>query len=294
LLGSSGAIQTEYNYEPFGRGTTTGIASSNKQTYTGREDDGTGLYYYRSRYYSPTRQRFVSQDPLDLAAGDVNLYAYVGNNPVNYRDPFGLEKPSTRTWLLKHGTVYGFTNGRKIIKVSYWLFDFYTCESLGWVPEQGLETDWGMQLLLAAPFAAAFSRLGAAAGGGTAGAEGELIVGGGRAAGFPATPAGGVSLNNKLVATPTVAGDIGAAPFGSATFGRVYFERVPFTSFTGENIGALSEAARVLKPGGSLVIETGAGAPVARIVDALRSSGFTNITIQRTSHIRISAILGGR
>lgn len=58
--------------------------------YTGREDDRTGFYYYRARYYSPKLQRFVSEDPLGLRGGDVNLYAYVGNNVVNARDPLGL------------------------------------------------------------------------------------------------------------------------------------------------------------------------------------------------------------
>jgi uncharacterized protein RhaS with RHS repeats len=48
------------------------------------------LYYYRARYYSPELQRFISEDPIRLAGGDVNYYAYVGNNPVNWIDPLGL------------------------------------------------------------------------------------------------------------------------------------------------------------------------------------------------------------
>jgi RHS repeat-associated protein len=40
------------------------LPSANPAQYTGRENDGTGLYYYRGRYYSPTLQRFASQDPL--------------------------------------------------------------------------------------------------------------------------------------------------------------------------------------------------------------------------------------
>ncbi|MFC5769746.1 RHS repeat-associated core domain-containing protein, partial [Thauera sinica] len=43
----------------------------------------------RARYYDPGRGRFISEDPLGFAAGDVNFYAYVGNNPVNYTDPSG-------------------------------------------------------------------------------------------------------------------------------------------------------------------------------------------------------------
>ncbi|CAN5761206.1 hypothetical protein BH20ACI3_BH20ACI3_25140 [soil metagenome] len=37
-------------------------------------------------------QRFVSQDPLGIGGGDTNLYAYTGNNPISFNDPFGLEK----------------------------------------------------------------------------------------------------------------------------------------------------------------------------------------------------------
>ncbi|WP_018412297.1 RHS repeat-associated core domain-containing protein [Methyloversatilis thermotolerans] len=57
--------------------------------YTGREPDATGLVYYRARYYHPEIGRFISKDPLGYAAGDVNFYAYVGNNPANYNDPTG-------------------------------------------------------------------------------------------------------------------------------------------------------------------------------------------------------------
>ena len=90
LTDSIGAIQSEYTYEPFGKTTTTGTASTNTFRYTGREDDGTGLYYYRARYYHPGLQRFVSQDPIGFAGRDATLYGYVLNNPINLVDPLGL------------------------------------------------------------------------------------------------------------------------------------------------------------------------------------------------------------
>ena len=65
-------------------------------------------------------------------------------------------------------------------------------------------------------------------------------------------------------------GDIRAAPFRSGTFGEVFFERVPFTAFTGESVHAIDEAARVLRPGGRIVIQTGRAAPVNEIVESLR------------------------
>lgn len=57
--------------------------------FTGRENDGTGLYYYRARYYSPTYQRFIAQDPIGFRGG-LNLYVYALNDPVDFGDPAGF------------------------------------------------------------------------------------------------------------------------------------------------------------------------------------------------------------
>ena len=114
LSDNSGTVQTTYSYEPFGNTTITGV-SANPFQYTGRENDGTGLYYYRARYYSSVHQRFLSQDPFNLASmqvlpqgqpdavlGDffvrlllkqpqqLHAYAYVQGNPLRFADPYGL------------------------------------------------------------------------------------------------------------------------------------------------------------------------------------------------------------
>jgi RHS repeat-associated protein len=47
-------------------------------------------YYYRARYYDPLTGRFTSTDPIGLAGGDVNLYAYTWNDLIGYTDPLGL------------------------------------------------------------------------------------------------------------------------------------------------------------------------------------------------------------
>lgn len=86
---SNGVLQTQYTYDPFGTTTATGSTSGSASQFTGRENDGTGLYFYRARYYSPTLQRFISEDPMGFNAGDPNLYAYVANDPVNNTDPSG-------------------------------------------------------------------------------------------------------------------------------------------------------------------------------------------------------------
>jgi RHS repeat-associated protein len=102
LADSGGAIQTEYSYDPFGTVAVNGTSSGNELRYTGREDDTTGLYYYRARYYHPGLQRFISEDPVGFAGGDTNLYAYVWGNPTNLVDPLGF-------WG------FGFTGGGSVI-----------------------------------------------------------------------------------------------------------------------------------------------------------------------------------
>lgn len=89
LSDATGASVATYGYEPFGKTTVTG-SSSNALRYTGRENEEGGLYYHRARYYNPGLQRFISEDPIGIAGGDANRYAYVGNAPLNWSDPSGL------------------------------------------------------------------------------------------------------------------------------------------------------------------------------------------------------------
>lgn len=89
LVTESGTAHTTYTYEPFGHTAVDGPAANPVQ-YTGRENDGTALYYYRARYHDPRRGRFINEDPIGLASQSTNLYAYVASNPTNVVDPSGL------------------------------------------------------------------------------------------------------------------------------------------------------------------------------------------------------------
>jgi RHS repeat-associated protein len=89
ITDASGAIATNYSYEAYGSSTQAGAASTNSQGFTGRElDTGTGLLYYRARYYAGGTGRFISEDPTGLRAGP-NFYTYAAGNPVRYGDPSG-------------------------------------------------------------------------------------------------------------------------------------------------------------------------------------------------------------
>jgi RHS repeat-associated protein len=90
LVGSGQSIATSYTYEPFGATNVVGATNANSYEFTGRENDGAGLYFYRARYYSPTFQRFIAQDPIGFAGHDSNLYRYTFDSPLQFEDPIGL------------------------------------------------------------------------------------------------------------------------------------------------------------------------------------------------------------
>ncbi len=123
LTDDAGTTQTSYTYEPFGNTTVSGQANGNPFQYTGRENDGAGLYHYRARHYNPVNHRFLSEDApresMNLLAGcsfaagrrvartterlrppaspvrpsgSESAYVYAGNNPLKYRDPLGIDK----------------------------------------------------------------------------------------------------------------------------------------------------------------------------------------------------------
>jgi RHS repeat-associated protein len=99
LLDSANTGIEKYTYDAFGApkitdwagNVRTDSAYGNRFMFTGREYLSTiGIYDYRNRMYSSLLGRFLQTDPIGFAAGDNNLYRYVGNNPVKGVDPCGL------------------------------------------------------------------------------------------------------------------------------------------------------------------------------------------------------------
>jgi RHS repeat-associated protein len=90
LDSSSGAL-TKTGYLPYGRSATVPASFG----YTGQRADPetNGLYYFRARMYMPAWGRFMQPDPVGYKAGS-HLYAYVGNDPLNFVDPLGLSQDS--------------------------------------------------------------------------------------------------------------------------------------------------------------------------------------------------------
>lgn len=92
MTDATGNVVSKYAYTPFGKLAGMQETVSNPFRYVGKlgvVDNENGLLYMRMRYYDPEVGRFITKDPIGFA-GDINLYRYAGDNPVNWVDPYGL------------------------------------------------------------------------------------------------------------------------------------------------------------------------------------------------------------
>ncbi len=92
LVDGAGNAVAEYVYTPFGELLlhSGSYALTNPLRFSSEYYDGDlELVYYNYRYYHPGLGRWLSRDPIGIAGG-LNLYAMVGNDPVNLIDMLGL------------------------------------------------------------------------------------------------------------------------------------------------------------------------------------------------------------
>jgi RHS repeat-associated protein len=93
LANSSAVITDEYSYHAFGTMNYSIGATANRYRFVGQSgyyfDIDQNTYYLRMRHLRPLQQAFLSRDPIG-AVDTPNLLLYVGNNPINLIDPWGL------------------------------------------------------------------------------------------------------------------------------------------------------------------------------------------------------------
>jgi len=100
LVDAQQTLEGRYLYDPFGRllGMWGPVAPRNVMRFSSKPVDLlTGDYDFGYRRYSTDLQRWLHQDPI-REAGGINLYQFVGNNPLSYVDRDGLD-PVTGTLL---------------------------------------------------------------------------------------------------------------------------------------------------------------------------------------------------
>ncbi len=90
LTNSTGSIVQTYTYGAFGSLVSESGSLSNSYRFSTKEfDSRSKLIYFGARYYNPQIGRWLTPDPLGMVNGP-NLYVYLGNNPINLIDPWGL------------------------------------------------------------------------------------------------------------------------------------------------------------------------------------------------------------
>jgi RHS repeat-associated protein len=91
---ATGSIVEEVLHDEFGNALLDAATSDTPGTAIpfgfagGLKDSNTGLVRFGARDYDPSVGRWTSKDPIRFAGG-MNLYRYVGNDPVDFRDPRG-------------------------------------------------------------------------------------------------------------------------------------------------------------------------------------------------------------
>ena len=97
----TGEVKEELSYSPWGRVIQDTDPGFQPFGYAGGlYDPETGLERFGVRDYDPATGRWIEPDPILFAGGGTNLYAYAGEDPVDFLDPSGLLTiPFTNIWI---------------------------------------------------------------------------------------------------------------------------------------------------------------------------------------------------
>ena len=122
-----GNVLERYRYSPFGQieiygptgtylgNSTKNSAIGNTRTWNTRIlDPDTNLYMYKYRHYHAALGRFMSRDPIGEDGG-VNLYAFVGNEPINSWDRLGLAPKAVNFKTKCNGKITGTFDSYKVV-----------------------------------------------------------------------------------------------------------------------------------------------------------------------------------
>jgi RHS repeat-associated protein len=107
MTDAHGALVEETAFYPFGASRHEHRLRGGEEHYqfTQKErDQESRLHYFGRRYYHSTLGKWLSTDPLEQQGGSLNLYAYVNQNPLKYRDPDGAEIKVAESFDKKSGT----------------------------------------------------------------------------------------------------------------------------------------------------------------------------------------------
>jgi RHS repeat-associated protein len=89
LTDGTGRVVGTYRWDPYGRPAGQTGTDTPRLGYAGQyTDPETGLQYLRARHYDPSTGSFLTRDPLVSLTREP--YGYVGGDPVNRTDPWGL------------------------------------------------------------------------------------------------------------------------------------------------------------------------------------------------------------
>jgi len=91
LVNSSQTLAASYRYDPYGNliSSSGTLAGANVYRSSSKEYiNSVGLYFYLNRFYDPSLQRFLNQDPAGENGG-IDIYQFNRNNPIDYIDPTG-------------------------------------------------------------------------------------------------------------------------------------------------------------------------------------------------------------